>query len=322
MKYFSGLFLGALLCFLAGVSVVYADIKINEIAWMGTAGSQYSEWIELYNNREEAVSLEGWKLLKAGTDTFFTLTKTIAAKGYLLIERTTASAPDAVAGINDESGSFGSGGLKNTGEDLALKDKDGNTVDSVLFAGGWPAGDAKTKETMQWSGTAWITGVGTPDAANAKQAEKPADPVPPAAKTQTPAVVVTPVVSVPVVEEKKTAPAVTEPSAPNKEEAVQPPPVTVPTIPPAIKTETVPETKPATVKAPAKKTKSTVAAKKSSGSKIASSTSENDTAADQLQASADIPKENNHTKIIIFGAVAFIGMALFLLLGRFNASKE
>jgi hypothetical protein len=36
--------------FLVLPGVVKADVIINEVAWMGTADSQYEEWIELYNN--------------------------------------------------------------------------------------------------------------------------------------------------------------------------------------------------------------------------------------------------------------------------------
>lgn len=146
--------------------LVLAQVRINEIAWMGTEKSQYSEWLELYNEGDEAVSLAGWKLYKAG-DVLYTLSKSIAAKGYLLIERTTTSAPDAVSGISDEAGPFGAGGLRNTGEDLILKDKSGAAIDTLSFAKGWPAGDAEANKSMQWNGEQWITAIPTPDAVNA-----------------------------------------------------------------------------------------------------------------------------------------------------------
>ncbi|MDB5254939.1 MAG: competence protein ComEA [Candidatus Nomurabacteria bacterium] len=162
MKYTVWLFLGALLL----PCVAFGDVKINEVAWMGTTKSQYSEWIELYNSGEEAISLTGWKLYKDGNSVLYTLSKSIAAHGYLLIERTTASAPDAVEGISDESGPFGASGLRNTGENVSLKDSKGNVVDTLSFSSGWPAGEAASGKTMQWDGTGWITAEGTPDAAN------------------------------------------------------------------------------------------------------------------------------------------------------------
>lgn len=146
-------------------SVAEASVRITEIAWMGTAESQFGEWFELYNDADEAINLSGWKLYEdAGAQLVFMLTKTITAKGYLLVERTTASSPDPVPGINDESGTFGGSGFSNSGEDLVLKDDKDSVVQSLSFASGWPSGDADTKQTMQWDGSKWLTGVATPKA--------------------------------------------------------------------------------------------------------------------------------------------------------------
>ncbi|HWC57782.1 MAG TPA: lamin tail domain-containing protein [Candidatus Paceibacterota bacterium] len=143
----------------------FAAVHITEIAWMGTPESQYSEWLELYNDDTTAVDLSGWKLYKGDGTLIFTFTKTIQPQSYLLLERITASAPDAVPGIDDESGTFGGGGLSNSGEALVLKDAQGATIQSLDFSSGWPAGDAKTKETMQWDGSGWVTAPPTPRSA-------------------------------------------------------------------------------------------------------------------------------------------------------------
>lgn len=146
-------------------SIAHASVRITEIAWMGTAESQFGEWFELYNDSTDTVDLAGWKLYEAGGDTVvFTLTKSIPAQGYLLVERTTASSPDPVAGINDESGTFGGSGFSNSGEHLVLKDVSGTIVQSLNFLSGWPAGSADTKQTMQWDGAKWLTAVATPKA--------------------------------------------------------------------------------------------------------------------------------------------------------------
>lgn len=146
-------------------SVAQASVRITEIAWMGTVESQFGEWFELYNDGDEAVNLAGWKLFEdAGAQLVFTLTKSIPSKGYLLVERSTASSPDPVPGIEDESGTFGGSGFSNSGEDLVLKDEKGTTVQTLSFASGWPAGDANTKQTMQWDGTKWVTAAATPKA--------------------------------------------------------------------------------------------------------------------------------------------------------------
>ena len=145
-------------------SVVCARVSFSEIAWMGVASAngQYGEWIELYNDGPEE-SLAGWQLYSGGgSDLLFTLSKTIPSGGYLLVERTTASMPDPVPGVDDEHGSFGAGGLSNAGEHLVLKDATGTTVEALNYSSGWPAGDASTKETMQRSASGWITASPTP----------------------------------------------------------------------------------------------------------------------------------------------------------------
>lgn len=164
-----------LIIFFIGIPyVVFADVQVTEIAWMGTAESQFSEWVEFYNDTDQDVNMSGWKLYEAGGDTVvFTFSKTIPTKGYILLERTTPSAPDPVVGINDESGSFGGSGLANSGEFLVLKDESGTTRQSLDFSGGWPAGESDTKKTMQWNGSSWVTDVATPKSSNIKIADTP-----------------------------------------------------------------------------------------------------------------------------------------------------
>jgi hypothetical protein len=143
----------------------HAAVRITEIAWMGIAGEggQFGEWLELYNDSDTSVSLSDWKLYgDGGGQLLFTFSKTIPSGGYLLVERTTASMTDPVPSIDDEHGTFGGGGMANTGEDLVLKDASGAVVQSLNYAVGWPAGDPASKETMQWTGASWITASGTP----------------------------------------------------------------------------------------------------------------------------------------------------------------
>jgi hypothetical protein len=147
-----------------------AAVRISEVAWMGIAGEggQFGEWIELHNDGIEAVDLAGWKIfVDGGVQLLFSLTKSIPAGGYLLIERTTASMQDPVPGVADESGTFGGGGLSNVGEDVVLKDAAGVMQHALNHASGWPAGDATTKQTMQWNGTMWITAPATPKSSGA-----------------------------------------------------------------------------------------------------------------------------------------------------------
>ncbi len=174
MKYF----LAALIMMITFPLVAQAEVQINEVAWMGVTGSsgQYGEWLELYNDSAQAVSLSGWGIYKdGGTKVVFMLSDTIPALGYLLVERTTASMPDPVSGIDDESGVFSNNGLANTGEHLVLKNDTEAIVDELSFSGGWPAGDSTTKETMQYTEGGWITAVSTPKLSNADAPEGSSD---------------------------------------------------------------------------------------------------------------------------------------------------
>lgn len=149
----------------------FANIVINEIAWMGTAESSYCEWVELYNNGSGDIDLSGWGLYEidsSGDVLIMALTKSLAAGGYYLIERITNSCPDPISGTAaDDAGSFGGSGLSNSGEKLGLKNAAGAIVESIDASGGWLAGNNTTEETMQKSGSEWITAAATPRAANA-----------------------------------------------------------------------------------------------------------------------------------------------------------
>ncbi len=144
------------------VFFVYAEISITEIAWMGTSASQYEEWVELYNDGADDTSLTGWKLFKAGGVTLFSPTGTIPAGTYYLLCRATTTLTDPLGGTCNEKGTFGGSGLNNTNDQLVLKDAAGVTKESLDASGGWPAGNTASKQTMQKSGTDWITAVGTP----------------------------------------------------------------------------------------------------------------------------------------------------------------
>ncbi len=153
----------------------FAKVFINEVAWMGNDKSQYGEWIELYNDAPVRVDLKDVTLYEDGGKTLvIKLTKFIEPNGYYLIARSTPSMPDPVGGLADDLGSFGGGGLSNSGEYLILKSASGEVLDEVDAHLGWPAGDPERKLTMQRSSngsgaltvTGWVTATGTPRAAN------------------------------------------------------------------------------------------------------------------------------------------------------------
>ncbi|OHA07432.1 MAG: hypothetical protein A2934_05585 [Candidatus Sungbacteria bacterium RIFCSPLOWO2_01_FULL_47_10] len=131
----------ALFCIFSAPFFVRAgSVVINEVGWSGTAADDTDEWIELRNNGGQAISLDGWiiRALSDGRPTI-NLSGTISGSGFYLIERTSDSDISDVAA--DFYGSFGQyGSISNSGEDLELIDSGGSVVDTISFAGGWPAG--------------------------------------------------------------------------------------------------------------------------------------------------------------------------------------
>jgi len=155
-------------CFILGFlflpALASANVVINEVAWMGTEVSSSDEWIELYNDSNEGVNLDGWVLGSEDGSPSINLSGVIAAGSFFLLERTDdTSVPDVSADL------IYTGALLDSGEILILKNNSGNEVDKIDASGGWPAGDKVTKETMQKSGSAWITATGTPKAQNREQ---------------------------------------------------------------------------------------------------------------------------------------------------------
>lgn len=149
------------------------DVIMNEIAWMGTTVSYHDEWIELYNNTSSDLSLDGWTLSSTDGSPSISLSGTIPAKGYFLLERTDDNTVSQV-----QADLIYSGSLSNSGEVLELRDNQGNLIDTV---DAWYAGDNSSKATMErkdplQSGTIsnnWQTatdtyneGLGTPKAKN------------------------------------------------------------------------------------------------------------------------------------------------------------
>lgn len=149
------------------------DVVINEASWMGTTYNTADEWIELYNTTSSAISLTGWTLNALDGTPSITLSGSIAANGYFLLERTDDSTVLGIAADLIYVGAMG-----NTGEDLSLKDGANVLIDRV---DAWHAGDNTTNATMErtdplvsgtiasnWntSTTAYDGGLGTPKALN------------------------------------------------------------------------------------------------------------------------------------------------------------
>lgn len=138
---------------------------INEIAWMGSEESFADEWIELYNNTDKTINLEGWILKAVDGTPEISLEGTILAKSFYLLERTN---DDTVPSIKADL--IYKGSLSNEGERLELVNPQGGIVDEIDCSSKWFAGDNKTKQTMERvDSESWQTGRnpgGTPKAKN------------------------------------------------------------------------------------------------------------------------------------------------------------
>jgi len=111
---------------------------------MGTTVSANDEWIELYNNTKNSLNLGGWRLVAQDGTPKISLSGTISANDFYLLERT-----DDTTVPNIPADQIYTGALGNTGETLGLYDNFGNLIDSVNCSSGWFAGDNSTKQTME-----------------------------------------------------------------------------------------------------------------------------------------------------------------------------
>lgn len=120
------------------------NVVINEIAWVGTILSANNEWIELHNNTENNINLDGWQLIAKDGTPKINLSGIISANGFYLLERTDDNAIPEVSADKIYAGALG-----NNGELLKLYDLSGNLIDEISCATNWFAGDNNTKQTME-----------------------------------------------------------------------------------------------------------------------------------------------------------------------------
>ena len=121
------------------------SVVINELAWAGTTANANAEWIELYNGSAASISLANWTLSAADGTPSITLSGTIAAGGYFVLERTADTSIADVA-----AGQIYTGALSNTGEQLTLRNASGTAMDTAnADGGGWPAGSATGYFSME-----------------------------------------------------------------------------------------------------------------------------------------------------------------------------
>lgn len=148
------LVVGMLLCI---SQEAYAQIRISEIAWMGSTVSASDEWIELFNTGGSAIDVDGFTLTDTNTLSI-TLSGTIAAGSRVVLERTDDNSAPGTAFL------IYTGALTNSGTTLTLRDAGGAIEDQVVGGDNWEniGGDNTKKDTPQLSGSSFITAAPTP----------------------------------------------------------------------------------------------------------------------------------------------------------------
>lgn len=127
---------------------VNASVIINEVAWMGTPIDGVSpkqwwryEWLELYNQSETNVSLNGWSI-ELNEDYVIPLSGLILPNEYYLIVSS-----DKISNY-DLNYSNLAGKFNNSGQLVQLKNSSNIIVDTIDAREGWFSGDNDAKLTM------------------------------------------------------------------------------------------------------------------------------------------------------------------------------
>ena len=144
-------------------------ILLNEIAWMGGGGGSTHEWIEFQNVSGRSVNMSGWQVINENGKMHFTFPQqTIFEDQFLVIARNAAN--DAL-GLDTKF--IFSGAIRNENESLRLFDNNCRPIDEVLASSSWPAGDNKTKQTMERTkNLLWVdsqSALGTPGRSNSAE---------------------------------------------------------------------------------------------------------------------------------------------------------
>lgn len=105
---------------------------INEFLPNPIGEDTEGEWIELFNNSQEVVDLNGWQIKDASGKAFFLKNKIGPGKYFVLDYKTTKIS------------------LNNNTETLFLYDQKGNLIDKAEFAGAAPEGKSFARQNEQF----------------------------------------------------------------------------------------------------------------------------------------------------------------------------
>ncbi len=132
------------------VQAASTDITINELMYNPLSDDGNDEFLELYNNSPDAQDISGW-CFTDGIDYCFPNSTTITGNSYLVLSPSTSQSL-ATYGITVSH--VYSGGLKNSGEKLELKDSNSNLIDTVTYSDSnpWPVSPDGTGPSLELKG--------------------------------------------------------------------------------------------------------------------------------------------------------------------------
>lgn len=156
------------LIFFAIARTASAQVVISEVMYDVEGGDSGHEWIELHNTSNGDVDLSTWRLFENDTNHKIVDAghgTTISAGGYAII------ADDPVTFLSDWNSFSGvvldsSFSLKNTGENIGIRDADLNDVDSVVYDP--TIGAAGDGNSLQLVSGSWVAAAPTPGEVNQK----------------------------------------------------------------------------------------------------------------------------------------------------------
>ncbi|HEU5055085.1 MAG TPA: lamin tail domain-containing protein [Kofleriaceae bacterium] len=130
------------------------DVVMSEVNWYGNGVTAEDEWIELHNTSGAELNVSGWTIAGAGTGSAVATldSGTLLGPGEFLVvgELQGADVPGQRTSLTGVAGvQLAPLSLTNTpGEQLVLRDIDGNLIDETPAAG-WPAGDSGRLRSME-----------------------------------------------------------------------------------------------------------------------------------------------------------------------------
>ncbi len=140
-----------LLLFMGIASLASAQIVITEINYNGPeSGTDSTEFIEIYNNSDSSIDLQGYQLTSGIAFTFYGGVN-IDAGEFIVI--TVDSTLMLWQDVNFQVYEWSSGALSNGGEPLAIKNASGELIDTLRYddAAPWPSepdGNGPTLELL------------------------------------------------------------------------------------------------------------------------------------------------------------------------------